>query len=348
MAEFKVFDNHQSLLDAELNQSLIITGGSLIKRQRIFQLLKRFGESSRYSEVEQDYFGESGINISFDNTPLKSTSTTMISIESTNDLLELFTFKKGGLLEQNIDFFLEDINILTQFNKVEDELLLLESQLNHLLSQITQSIRLTTKSLDYKKWLLKELDIHFNSDNSFIPDYLIEPKTLLIEAIDLLKPLIQKSTKKYFFIFHRPESMFDEEEFLTAYHQLTSLAQDNSNLKIIIIHENYCFNYGKSEIDNIVVPTALTDQFPDFYLLKESILRHYPQNTIPNDQKLVDSLFRIIHLVDNPQTNYSINQKDMVLLKVINMLMNFPINHIYQDQEISNLEAAFLKIENDF
>lgn len=327
----------------DLYDYLIFVGSNQVCKQRIFSLLERYFASANYNEMEEEYFGDNGIEVSIEGKKIKVNSCLSMSLSSLDDLLLQFKLTKKSLLYSSLRGLGQELEISQQMMHINDELLKLEAMIEDKQSCISGNIGYQIYDLTFEDIIGKLITISHKQNNREIPSYLLEGEDIVDGYLRLVEQYMFTTGKQVWISINNPENFLSVEGTNKLIAGLKNLARISKQLYFFIFYQSAQVFCCMEDIPHTVVCASDYQQLPDFETFQKSIERNYPGNYQFISDELVDSFYRICSKIgkNKLRENSSIN-RDMVLLKVMSELFQEDIQFEVSNDEISLLEQAYL------
>ncbi|MBO0477238.1 hypothetical protein DOK76_09145 [Vagococcus sp. DIV0080] len=345
MTEIKIEYENGKFIEVNLTDYLFFVGGHNKWKRKIIRSLKRFSIAKNLNELEEEVYGENGIEFYYDNKQLKSRNTTILFLEDNMSINKQLSFTKGNLMYQQLTQLQHEIDITTQMERINDELINLELIINQHLSKFSDSISSNLGNKLFSDLLKESLELIYFTEKHEYSLEMINSSELLDEYIKLLEKMINEKEEMVWLVIINPESFLETTDLNLLFEELKRIARETKQLKFFIFsNRSLDINYSIEDIEKTVLLYDTYEQLPEFCYFKESIERHYPDTLNLSSKDLVESFFRISHLVGNSKyDNFYLDARDMILLKVLNSILEVNSSTETSVQQLTKLEKAFLK-----
>lgn len=315
---------------------------------KLYRGLKRFSTGKSLSDLEENIYGDDGINICIDDRMMKSRELPIYFLDCRASFLEQFQLLKGSLMQEYLEGFEGDFETNKRIEKINDGLLNLEILLQKTVQSEFQHIVPMIREMNYgdiKKYLL---ELAFFEEETLYPVEMMDIGKLIDEYCQLLKMQLEKTQLESWVWISNPNSFIAKSKFCDFIDRLKCIGDSTGLLKIFILSEDYLsLPYSYDDTSSTIVFYEEYQQIPEFSFLKESIQRNYPDESFGSDELLLDSFYRILPYIgwdESIQGKIYLKSKDMVLLKVVSQLLGSKISYDFASTEgkISKLEQIFL------
>lgn len=348
MTNLKIEYESGQFIDVDLSDYLLFVGGQNDWKRKIIRSLKRFSVSKTLDELEEGIYGENGIEFYYNEKQLKSKDTNFMFLEDNKSIYNQLSFTKGNLMYQELLEIQHEVDITRQMEILNNELINLEVILNEHLSQFSNSIGSSLGSLLFTDILKNNLSLSYFTEKRDYPLEMINSSELLDEYVKLLESMIKRDEEMIWLAIINPESFLEPHDFRYLFEELKRLSSETKQLKFFVFsNRSLELPYTSEDIGKTILLYDYYEQMPEYEIFEQSIERHYPDELKLSESEIVSSFYRISHLIGEEITGDSyISEKDMVLLKVINNLLEINVCTETSVQTLSQLEKAFLKENN--
>lgn len=344
--QMEIRNIHESY-EFDLYDYLIFVGSNQACKQRIFSLLERYFASANYNEMEEEYFGDNGIEVSIEGKKIKVNSCLSLSLSSLDDLLLQFKLTKKSLLYSSLCGLGQDLEISQQMVHINDELLKLEAMIEDKQSCISKNIGYQIYDLTFEDIIGKLITISHIQNNREIPSYLVEGEDIIDGYLRLVERYLSFTGKPVWIAINNPESFLTKRGIDKLILGLKRMAKMTKQLYFFVFHKKNPEWYSSEDISHVVICARQVQQLPDIEIVQQSIERNYPGNRVFEQNDLVDALYRICGEIGKKSFGGISNlNRDLVLLKVLNELFEEEVQFEISDSELSAMEVTFLLNNN--
>ena len=344
MRDLRIEYEDNQYIDVQIEDYLFFLGGHNKWKRKIVRSLKRFSLSKSLNELESVIYGDDGIGIALDNKELKIRQIKMLVLEDNSSIYNELSYSKGNLMYEELQSWQDNLVIAHQMEYLNDELIKLEVILNQEMKRFSDSVSSEMIPIIFSDILKNHLKLMYQSNRKNYPLEMMNSSELLDEYLTLIRHFIKREEKPVWLVIVNPESFLEAKDLVYLFESLKKIAAESKQLKCLIFsNQSLPLNYTIDDVGKTVLLYDDYQQMPIFDNFKESIERHYPDELILSDQELVESFFRINHLIGlGNQKNRYLKSKDIVLLKVISKLLNVDFSIETSVDSLTNLEEAFL------
>ena len=327
----------------DMRNRLIFVGANLDLKYKLFQRIKRFGQGGKYDELEMNLYGEEGISISYSESKLNPRKQRFLTISSMDDIKREITLEKKTLLYENIYLLKDDLEITRQIQLLNDNLLSIENLLNTHYSTLFNNLQYYCQELTFDHIINKQTSVQYYNDTGSLPFYALSASELVDEFLVVLKQYIEQSGQEVWISIYNPEEYLDETILDLLLSSLDNIANETSLLKTIIFHRWKTATYASDDIGSVIISLDTFQQLPEFNYFRKSIERNYPIPLEIDNNDLSSQFFRICLLLGSKDFSSALIQsKDMILLKVLEILLEDRTDLGTLETELSDCEKAFL------
>lgn len=330
-------------MDLDFDSSLIFVGNDQMLKWKIYQRFKRYSESATYDAIEEEYFGEVGIDLKIDENKVNLKNCKFICIDDFQDIMSEFNLKRNTLFSKHIEYLETDFDISRQMLNIDEEIIKLESILDEKTMEWSDTFSLHVNSLTFKELINKQLNFNFQFQNQEVPNYTINIKEYLDELLKLIEFQILRTGIEVWIVLFNPENLMGSESFTYLLAELRKIYKESKLLKTVIFHNHYTIDYEIDDISNFVICAEDTYMFPDYYVLRNSIERFYPIPMKFSDRELLEKINQVVHYLGAKSSKHvRLTPKNMVLLKVLSDLIECRFQFETSEEEMSQLEWDYL------
>lgn len=336
--------SRENQITVEIDDYLYFTGANIEMKQAIINCLNRFKTGKKLSDIEENIFGDEGIQIIYNEKLLTSKNATIISINHFNSIIDELTIRRGSLLYDELLSIDGDLALNIQLEKINNELIKLESIISEKLQHLSIDAAYRFEEFLFKDLVTKNLEATYFENDVEIPVEYRNTVQLISEFVELLYNHINRTGKMIWIVLDQPFNFLTVEIFETMLECLVKISNETKLLKIFIFNSSQNISNYEIDLEKTVLLFESFLQLPSFDIFKNSIERNYPDNLTFNDKQLIKSFFRICHLIGKDiDGKYTISPKDMILLIIVKELLG---DNTVIETSIANLspiEEEFLK-----
>lgn len=316
----------------------------------IWQLLIWYFDGKKYREEDLALFNQAEPEISDGNQPIKRNTFKIISISDIQELLEQMTYKKGTV---SFDFMrqkLNDINIMTDIDDMNDRLSSISSKINDKLALSIQDINYHTESIDFnaEQLLLKNFIPFFEFQHQNISFEFVDNEGKILFFLEMLEEALTTTTGKILLVLKNMDDYLTYPSFILACQKLERLCMKFPYFQVIIFPSNEGYLYARQ--NNIEYVNIISDYVAHYYqfdFLFNRFIEQYPTNQLPTKADFLSSIQKISSYLFSKEIEYvSLSNKDLVTIKILNNLYQYDKKINYPILDSSPLEIKFLR-DND-
>lgn len=345
MVDVKLEYENGKFIEFDLKDYLFIVGGHNDWKRKIIRSLKRFDIAKKLSSLEEEVYGENGIEFYYGEKKLKSRDTNILFLEDNMSINQQLSFTKGNMMYQELVEMQHNVDVTHQMETINDELINLELLINQKLKKYSDSISCDLGTKLFTDLLKESLQLTYFTEKHDYPLEMINSSELLDEYIKLLELMVDRKEQMVWLIIINPESFLDSKDVNFLFEEVKRISQTTKKLKFLIFsNRSLDINYSFEDIGKTVLLYDFYEQLPDYEIFEESIKRHYPDSLICSSGELIDSFYRIAHLIGKKTYKKSyLDAKDMILLKVFNDILEVNVTTETSVTTLTKLEEAFLR-----
>lgn len=314
---------------------------------KLYRTMKRFQAGKKLSSLEENVYGDDGINIICDGQDQTNKKLDFLFLEQRSDVLEQLTLTKNTMLAEYLVEMQKDFLLNKQVEKINNLFLetegILQEKIKEEFAHLVPRFNYFTIDDLLKKYLL----IEYLEKGQQYPVEMMDITYLLDEYCNLIEKKIKSTGQNIWLVIRNPQSFIKNEVFNKFLCNLTELIKKYSNFYIFILSDSYLnVDFKPQQIESVVLIYENIQQLPQLDILRESLARRYPEELTYSDQELIEKLMRIFPYVGIKNINQVyLNPKDMVLFKVVGMLLydkEFSFTIRNEINELTPAERCFL------
>lgn len=345
MSNLKLSYEKDKYLDVFFENYILCYGESTDIKRNCIRSLRRFSKGKTLDELEEQVYGESGIEFYLNEKQMKIKRTEVIFLDSIQSIFEQLTLTKESLLMREVTNLQNNFELQVQIEELNNEFLKLETIMNHQITEVFSNMNCSLKNFTFDDILKRYFTMLYSENEHELPLEMMDANPLVDEFIILLNNHINRTEEKVFLVLINPESFLTKCSYNNLFKNLKLLAEESKQLKFIIFsRDSSILKHDTSDLNKTVIFLENYEQMPDFDIFKASICRHYPDELTLSDEQLVDGFYRIIRYIDEfDRENIHCKDKDMVLLKVLRKLLIDDWDFETSISLLSSMEEAFLR-----
>lgn len=330
-------------IELDLVDYLYFTGGNFKMARRLLQSLERFKTGKALNEIEENIYGEMGIEVYYNDKLLKPRNLLIITVKDILSLISEFHLTRKNLIYDELLQLQQDLEVDKQMEQINNEIILLETMIQEKMKYLGSYIGYEFNDMQFETLLKSHLSLTYYEEENQIPLEYMAAENILSSFIELINSYISRTGKMVWVIFDRPFDFLDEKNIEFIFEELSTISRQTHLLHFFVFN-NHSLHYNLSiDTEKIVLLYDEYQQLPELDLLRRSIERNYPENYDSSDKELLSSVLRVCHLIGRDITNnYSLDQKDMVLLKILKNLLGDNSLTETSEQTLSAIERAYL------
>ena len=190
----------------ELNNKNFFMGACNEKKWKLFRSFKRFETGKRLSELEENVYGDDGINFMIDGKNIKSKGIHVHLINSRESIIEALKYKKDSLMYQQMQSYESSFEINRLIDQLNEDILRIELKIQEDFSQFSDSVSPTFVPVNYTNLLKNYLLLSYIEDDHLFPVEMMDISELLNEYCRLLLFEINRSGEEHWIVLRNIES----------------------------------------------------------------------------------------------------------------------------------------------
>lgn len=336
----KIELENQKFLDIDFDNIAYITGSNQKQLWKIFRSLYYY--FNKNPKLTENIYGENKIELVLDEQPLSEKNNDFYFINDRNSIYNQMIYKKDSLLFDLLNSLSDDLEIDRSIEKINDEYLQLEISVQKLLDLHSNNLKAEFQDLNYLDFLKNSLLMGYESDNNSYPIEFMDTETLLDEYLNFLEFKLKDNGRPVWLVLYNLDSFISSEDKYTFLKKVKGLV-DDYDLKVIYMGNSLeSVPIEINDLDKVVVSANNFHQLLPYTELLKSVRLHYPNQFDLVGSDFADAIKRIAPLVGSNQKAF-ISNKDLVLLKVVNDILDYETSFDLNSQLLSNAETEFLK-----
>ncbi|MCB5955769.1 CRISPR-associated protein Csn2-St [Enterococcus sp. CWB-B31] len=343
--ELKIEYEFGKYLEFESHDINYFIGSNYQLKWKLYRSFQRFSTGKILSDLEENVYGDDGINFFYDQKVLNAKKMLIHFLDSRESILSACQFSKGSLIYNQLEDYENNFEIMKLLDLINDDILKLEISFQQSFEKNGfHAIKPTFSPLTYSGFLKNSLELQYLEKDEPYPLSMMDVGYLLDEYCNLLFSEIQRTQKECWIVINKPEYFLHDQLLQKLLQKFKDIGKETNLLKVFWISDYYLDeDFSVDDIEKVIFLGERAEQFPPYETLKQSIRLRYPDEFKLTDNELLNSLHRIIPRISENQDLLHLPLKDMVLLKVINQLMGYlDTQYSINYDNLSELEYKFL------
>ncbi|EKB54424.1 CRISPR-associated protein Csn2-St [Facklamia hominis] len=337
MQEFRIEYRKGTFLEFEIDDYVIITGNTYQLKREVNYALERLFYGKTLSDMEMNYFGTNGI-LTIDGKNISDKEACYLSITQFSSLEKVYSIKKGSLLYDRLIRLSQEKIITQQLERVNDELLRLEDQINLLAGMYLKNITININQFEFEELIKSYSSYIYRYDGQEVPLDTFTLNLAYQDMLELIKFRVEEEGRLVILLLDLEPFRtinFEVAEFIT---QLIEIANNTHLIKLIIFDDGDLNQKIPLSISKTIIVTDDIQQMPEDEIFYQSIKRNYPDKITCSDSNLRDRFYCICkYLGHQIYKNISLSSKDVVLLYVVKDLL---ADNTYIETSVDSLSEA--------
>ncbi|WP_124059250.1 CRISPR-associated protein Csn2-St [Vaginisenegalia massiliensis] len=339
--QVKIEYSDNQFIELMLDDFVLLTGGNHRLLRQVYQSLRLF--NGKISGLENNIYGENGIQLEVDGKELKSKDLTILAIENQASLVQNLTLNKGTILFDLLKDLKNDIEVTRLIEQVNDQLLQLESVLQRKLGNQNELIQYHLLPIQFEDLIKNNIRIGYFYNDLEVPIAYVDTEDILEIYLAHLAKYIEITGKPIWLVLNQPETFLSAEFIEQFIQRISILSQETRLVHLIVITHHVIWEVNQGYLPRTVVCYDDILQMPILGDYRTSLQNHYPDEFRYSDEKLIKATFRLIHLIGLPiKQALLISPKDMVLFVVMKELFEDYSDFETSIEELSEIEYNFL------
>lgn len=324
----------------ETDGSLYFTGPN---RKMLWQIYRSiYYYFNKAPSLSTNIYGKNDIEVSLDDELISKKNTHFFTISSRESLYNQMIYKKGTLLFEMLNQMKDDFEVNRAMDRLNNEQLRISIILQKYLQCYSDSLTVDLREFNYLELLKSQLVIGYEENQNEFPLVFMDTDTLVDEFLNLLKKHLSTATNSTWLVLSNLDSFISEEskeEIMSAVKKY----QKEYDLVVIYFGKNLShINISSDDVENVVVCVDDCHQLLPYDQLRKSVSMHYPNELDYSKEDFTRAIARIVPNIGNGRKIF-LNPKDLVLLKIVNVLLNYETFYDLEDQLLTEAETKFLK-----
>ncbi|RAN66155.1 CRISPR-associated protein Csn2-St [Dolosigranulum pigrum] len=329
---------------ADIDDILVVVGSNRMIKDQLFYHMRKMKVTSCYTDEETKFYGVAGIQFKIDDKKINASKQRIYTINGRQDIEGLFTLDKKGLIFNELLREVEDIDLVRQLDRVNDQLMRVEQGINQKLDTALYNLEL--KTFEWPTLFGKFAELKFSDAAGYVSLDSQTSGQLLNQWLISVEKFVKDQGQAIWLVIRYPETYLEINDYLSFIEKVRVIAQETKLLKIIVIHYRQLENniYSSEFIDKTVLAMNRFEQLPELEYFRDNVQKYYPDEMTDTDNMLTQRFYRISHIIGETEIykNSTIFTKDMILLKVLGDIVEMPVTFETSDETLSALETAFL------
>lgn len=337
-------------LEINLGQLTQIIGQNQQLKYYLWQLLIWYFDGKKYSEEDLSIFNQVEPLITKEDVPIKRNHFQIISIADIRDLSEQMIFKKGTA---SFDFLKNQLNRLDVAYDLETMNNYLEEIANHINNQLEiyfheMKYHVEPNILTAEQLLNKYFSPYFEFQGKNLSFEYLDNKMKVMLFLKMLESNLSRKTENVLVIFKNLDDYLSHKQFIEICQFLNDICQKYSHFFCIVFPSNESYLYvTKENTEYINIISNQIESFYEFDFMYERFCQSYPTNDYPNEDQFLKLLQRNgSYLFSEEIGHFSLSVRDMVTIKILNMLYHFNDKVTFEIPHVNSMEIKYL-INND-
>jgi len=336
----KIELENQQFLDIEFDNAVYITGSSQEKLWNVFRSLYYY--FNKDPKLTSNIYGENKIDLLLDDQPLSGKNNEVYFINNRESIYSQMTYKKDSLLFELLNSLDNDVLIDHSIENINNEYLKLEIAVQNLLDAYSNNLKVEFQDMTYLDFLKNQLLIGYESEDKSYPLEFLDTGILLDEFLNFLEFKLKDNGRPVWVVLSNLDSFISAADKYNFLIKIKSL-MDIYDLKIIYLGNNLdSVPISSSDLDKIIVAAKEFHQLLPFDELLKSVKMHYPSELNLDENDFASSIKRIAPYIGSDKKIF-ISNKDLVLLRVVNDILDYETSFDLKNQLLTSAETKFLK-----
>lgn len=344
--KLKITHPYKDNLNLNFGQFTQIIGSDYQLKYDIWQIVLWYFGGKKYSQSDLTLFQQVEPEVLIDGELVNRTYYDVVSISSMQELLDQMEYKKGTLAYDYAKTSFSQLSIMSDLEKMNEQLEKLVGKLNQVLRQEyeSSSYRLDCHDLTAETIISKQLYPSFYLDKEIVSFPFLPNETKCHLFLQMLEALLLCRDQKILLLFRNLDDYLGLDEFLRFSNRLEMLTKSLPNLFVILFpsQDGYLL-VNETSAEQINILGTEMGSFFELDFLYERYMQNYPSNDYLGFDDFKESLRRIsAYLLTEKIDCYQFSSRDLVTLKIINDLYQFSVGAFNLDI-ISNMESSYLE-----
>lgn len=301
---------YEKVYTFQLEKVTQLCGQNIIKKTYIFDSLRKYFSTFKYSEEKNKWRDDVKIN----NEMVGRKFFTLLSFNGISEMLTMIKLSKQSLMTEYIKKLMQKFNYQTHLNTIYDELEKIFQMLNIEINNIGE-VELTFAESDL--WEMVQKSEIIGSQEILLEDK--DNYEVIIILLNLIEEVIKNNPRKILVILENIDHLIWRKEYADI---ITRLQEMGNRYDIYFILSTSIEGYVSCSdllCQGISIFGDIDFQMPEFEKVAEFISDNYPYNKEINVEQMQNDLNKIIHRIGQKNFLYSIEEN--IICKLINQSM---------------------------
>lgn len=336
--KIEIEDNQYA--DFDFEDILFITGKNQNLLWKLYRSLFFYFEKAPMQT--KNIYGDDGIEVKISDEKVSVKHNQAYFINSRNSIYEQMIYKKDSMLFDVVNDLNDEKIINRYMEQINDEIYKLNFLVQDKLSVLSDSLQLDIQDANFLDLLKNNLEVSYLEKEKIHPLSFMSTDELIDEYLKFIEYRLSRTANTVWIILYNLNSYISDSKQVEFLNKLRILMNEHA-LKIIFIDESIeNLNLSLDDVGKIVVTINDYEQLLPFDQFKKSIINNYPNELDVKDDQLLESLQRIIPFIGFTKKIY-LPDKDLVLLKVVNQILDFKTLEFSKHDQLTSAEAKFLE-----
>ncbi|MFD1418985.1 CRISPR-associated protein Csn2-St [Companilactobacillus keshanensis] len=336
----KIELENQKFLDLDFDDIVYLTGIDHKKLWTVFRSLYYY--FNRSPRLTSNIYGDNDIELYIDDEKVSVKNNDVFFINNRDSIYQQMQYKKDTLLYELLNKLNDDLDIDHAIENMNNENFRLEIKVQEFLDDYSNNLRINFQDLNYLEMLKNFLVLNYQEDSKNYPLEFMNTESLLDEFLNFLKLKLSKNSHPTWLVLYNVDSFISQYEKNNFFIKIKKLLSEY-DLKVVYIGNNLeNLPIDTMDLEKIVVAADEFDQLLPTDELLHSVKNNYPNEFNSSEEKFVESMQRIIPYIGIKEKLF-LNNKDLVLLKVVNEILNYETSFSFEDQLLTDAETKFLE-----
>lgn len=320
--KLEYFSNH--FINFDLYPFNFFVGPNRSIKQQLLLTINHEKSGKSLSELEDNYYSNDGINIFCDGKEINHRNINFKLFTSLTDLTDELTLTKNSLLMNFLKSLDDDFIIQKNITQLNDMLINLENVIQSKINNLDDKNHLITELslFSYEQLIKNNLLIYMNKSDNNISVNMAQSKQIINLFLKLMEVNLKFTKHPYWIFLTNLKQIFSSNEEIKYFISQLRIMSDNTDLLkvFIILDETPEFDVTTDDIEKTIYLGNFIEQFPQFWMLKRSLMLHFPYEFNLSDQQLVNSFYQVINYTSTDDHLY-LNKEDMILLRTLEEIL---------------------------
>lgn len=309
------YDNNR-YIEFENHAINLFVGYNNRMKWQLMRSLYRFKEGKQLTSSEENIYGDDGLTIKVNDKKLNMKQLSLFFMTNFQEFNEQLSLKKNTLMFDYLSSKMSDIRVQNQYEKMLDQMLLMENTINQLITSQDFNLSFQLSSLTLDEMLKRGLMLGKQEQAL----QLMDANDLFDNYMTLLRSYLESHDQYVMLVIRHEQSFLNEINCIKLYETLRELSELFPKLIVLKIHDENTLYQLNGNIEEVIFMGEVSQQLPPLDIIYQTIYLHYPYEYQCSEEELYRQLCDILPILAMDK-KYGKQHIDVVLYEVIQKLL---------------------------